>query len=260
MGEVGSAHAYCSQLVWGCLNETSSGRGREGAEFAGLRARSSSGRVECACVRCVFACGHSSRHQLLSLSCGELAVRLLRAACPFLPSPPLFPLRADSMLPASPSGAEDSQAQVRRAQRASHRSRLPQPPPSPAVRPLGVHSSGVLPAATQPAPNPSTLPWPHRCSPSVLPQVYLLLCLGLYCHSLPPQPEPVPFRWGCRRPPLASSRGLLFIKKTHVAAPPSGLKHCTLTLLTVPHLSTPSHLSLTDMNCILSCIGCSPSL
>lgn len=69
----------------------------------------------------------------------------------------------------TPVRAPDSQAQVRRAQRASQLSRFPRPPLPRAVRPLGFHSSGVLPAAALPAPIPSKLPWPHPYSTRVYP-------------------------------------------------------------------------------------------
>ena len=115
----------------GCLRETAPGagaeRGRERAEFAGLRARASFGRVECACVRCVFACGHSSRHQPLSLIRGsELFLFFAFGVSSFLN--PLSSPSTRTPCSSRPVGASDSQTQVRRAQRASPRSRFPQAP------------------------------------------------------------------------------------------------------------------------------------
>lgn len=162
MSEVENAHAYYRQMGRGCLRETALGagaeRGRGRAEFSGLRARASGGRVECACVRCVFACGHSSRHQPLSQTRGsELFLFFVFGVSSFLS--PLS--RPSTRTPRSsrPVGAPDSQTQVRRAQRASRLSRFPQAPSPRPVR--SAHSAFTLlefDAAVQRSPHPLGAP------------------------------------------------------------------------------------------------------
>lgn len=168
----------------GCLSQTSlcTGAGRRlrrGGVCRPARTRLVwSRRV---CVRaCVFACGHSSRHQPLSPTRGSERPLFFVPGVPFLPYPRLLPLRADSVLPAGQCRAPDPKAQVRRARRrASQLSRFPQvplpPPPPLAVRLLGVHSSGVRPAAAQLTPTPSTPPGPPRYSSWVFSQAFPLL-------------------------------------------------------------------------------------
>lgn len=125
------------------------------------------------CVRaCVFACGHSSRHQPLSLTGGLSGPSPCPASLPSRPPAPPSPrgLRASGR----PVQSSDSQVQVRRARRASQRSRFTLPPPAPhfsprAVRPLGVHSFGVHRLRFSPPPFPRRPLSPHRYSTCVFP-------------------------------------------------------------------------------------------
>lgn len=96
------------------------------------------------CVRaCVFACGHSSRHQPLSLTGGLSGPSPCPASLPSRPPAPPSPrgLRASGR----PVQSSDSQVQVRRARRASQRSRFTLPPPPLTSRPVrSAHSAFTL--------------------------------------------------------------------------------------------------------------------
>lgn len=201
----------------GCLGQTSLGAGagrrrRRGGVCRLARTRFVwSRRV---CVRaCVFACGHSSRHQPLSLTRGsERPLSFCPVSFPPLPPAPPPPRGLSaSGRPVQGSGPAGTGKALPAASFSTEPfSPGPPPPPPPlAVRPLGVHSSGVRPAAAQLTPTPSTLPGPHRYSswappphlgfPSSL--TWSLLSL-LSRFSAATQTWPL-FAGGCRRPPLA---------------------------------------------------------
>lgn len=182
---------------------------------------------------CVFACGHSSRHQPLSQTGRERAVPLLGALCPFLPCPRLLPLRADSVLPAGLSRAPDSQAQVRRTRRASQRSRFPRPPPPP--RPVrSAHSAFTPPEFARLPLSPPPPPRRSRASQVLhlgLPPGFLSPWTRRLLSLAPSAVRTWPlFAGGLSASATRLWRGPLCLQVTSVAAHPSGLGHDTLSL------------------------------
>ena len=91
---------------------------------------------------CVFACGHSSRHQPLSLTGGVSGPSPYPVSLPSWPPAPPPPrvLRASGR----PVQSSDSQVQVRRARRASQRSRFTLPPPLTSRPVRSAHSAFTL--------------------------------------------------------------------------------------------------------------------
>lgn len=202
-------------------------------------ARRRSVRSRRVCVRCVFACGHSSRHQPLSRTWGSELLPLLFG----FGAPSFLPLRPSPSARA-PARAPDSQAEVRRARRASPRSRFPRLPPPPC--PVRSAHSASTPLELAPLrlglPRPLGLPGLRGVCPCAF-----LRCPGLNCHRSLRSPSRPRLAGGRRRPPPAPHRGLPALEGTWAAvtAHPPGLGQGPLSLLAV--LRPPSFLSCSSL-------------
>lgn len=140
---------------------------------------------------CVFACGHSSRHQPPSLTWGERAAPLLGAGWSFLVDPQASPRPRGlcaSGRPVGSSGAAGTGKAAGEPLRGAV-SRPPAPPCGPPTRRSLFWSS---PRRFQPARIPSALLGLTGAPPGAAPALAPRLGRGLRCHSPPPSPKPGP--------------------------------------------------------------------